>query len=116
MDHYKRTDNLGHLNHRGECIWKWKEKAEKKKDYMALEKILKKNTIPIQGDLILVVRRVVMYGREYVDVRFVQRIYGSPRYSKKGVRLRVEHLNKLIMALIEMTKVEEEVRLRVMSE
>jgi len=81
---------------------------------MALEKILKKNTIPIQGDLILVVRRVVWYGREYVDVRFAKNIYGSPRYTKKGIRFRVEHLNKLIMALIEMTKVEEEERLMAM--
>jgi len=75
------------------------------------EGVLKKRTIPIQREAVLVVRRLVRYGREYVDIRFARTIYGSPRYTKKGIRFRVEHLNKLIMALIEMTKVEEEERL-----
>jgi len=62
--------------------------------------------MPLQANLALSVRRLTWKGREYVDIRFVSGIYGSLQYTKKGIRIRIEHLDKLITALNKMTEKE----------
>jgi len=78
------------------------EAEAEEKGAMDLEKgVLKRRAFPISESHVLIVRRLVWRGREYIDIRFAEWVWGSPRYTKKGIRLRIEHLSKLVKALTE---------------
>jgi len=72
------------------------------------EGVLKRQVIPIRRDLTLVIRRLAQHGREYIDIRYAGMPYGKLKYTKKGIRLRAEHLDKLIMALMSAKEIEVE--------